>query len=90
MAEDESKQAPPDPPPPPPPPPEPPARESESIELGIGELSEGRKGMISMPAGDPSNLVDKIEALPAVEPPPPPPAPEPPPPPPAPPPSDSE
>jgi len=69
-------------PPPEPSPPERPARRvEEPREIG---LSEGQKGMQALPAGDPSGLVDQIEALPPVEPPPPPP------PPPSPPPSDSE
>jgi hypothetical protein len=60
------------PPPPPEKPPHPPSQ--EGVDLGI---SEGRRGMSTLPASDGSKIVDQLNALPPVEPPSPPPPPPP-------------
>jgi hypothetical protein len=58
--------------PPPPPKESSPPPSQERVDLGI---SEGRKGMSTLPASDGSKIVDQLNALPPADPPPPPPPP---------------
>lgn len=57
--------------------PEPVQSDRVIAEPGEVALSEGRKGVVALPHVDPGNLVNKVEALPAVPNDPPPPAPNP-------------